>query len=374
MLKYILSKNPVKTACRLFKTGRVITKAVGGDEFASSLLPLRLQIEVTDRCNFDCVMCARQTSRVYNRDISYKTFHKLIDEIQPVYVTLNGSGEPLLNKEICEMLRLCRRKGITTSMPTNMLLMEGLIADRVLENLPNSLIFSLHGATPELFRSVTSSAGFETCLKNFEKLLLKINKRHTTLRVFCTLQSLNLNHYHQMFALVKKWGLLDSFVLATVFDYGPYKSQVMPGAQQLRDSISGLDVEIKRCVDEDKRAFLNSWRQELLNLEYQASMEISSPCLLPWYSAFIRANGDVHPCCYLTGEEYVMGNIHTHLFSQIWNSAKYRDFRVKIRENRLGIKTCKSCWNDNARLIKKYSFLVGGKTKWKKPSQAPNPE
>jgi len=365
ILKLILAKNPLLAARRLIKTERVIAKAIQGNEFASCALPLRLQIEVTDRCNFACMMCARQTAKIYNQDITYATFHKLIGQLRPLYVTLNGSGEPLLNQDIHAMLRLCRARQITTAMPTNMLLMDGLTAQRILETPPNYLTFSLHATTPELFHCITSSTGFQACLKNFEDLLLKIDRRKLVLRILCTLQSANLNHYRQMFALIKKWGLLHNVVLAAVFNYGPYTKQVIPGKQQLKETIADLDDELAKCQESDKKAFLNIWRQELLNLEYRPDTETSAPCLIPWYSTFIKANGDVMPCCYITSEEFVMGNIYSSSFAQIWNGKKYREFRIKITEDRLGLKTCKSCWNDNAAVVKRYTFLTLGKTNWK---------
>jgi len=203
-------------------------------------------------------------------------------------------------------------------------------------------------------------------VQNIELLLSKIDRKRTTVRMLCVLQTLNLEHYQEMFELVKKWGLLDNFVLATIFNYGPYYNKdVVPDLEKVNKALDALEKEISRCVQEDKSKFLKSWRQELLNLKYMQTMRVTGPCLLPWYSTYIKVNGDVIPCCYLENEDFVMGNITSSSFAEIWNGAKYREFRRILRDNRPVLKKCVACWNDQGSLVKKYIFFALGKTKWK---------
>jgi pyrroloquinoline quinone biosynthesis protein E len=52
-------------------------------------------------------------------------------------------------------------------------------------------------------------------------------------------------------------------------------------------------------------------------------------CLLPWEYMFVRANGEVAPCCALFGSEkgVVVGNILQEDFSQIWRGERYNGYR-----------------------------------------------
>ena len=52
-------------------------------------------------------------------------------------------------------------------------------------------------------------------------------------------------------------------------------------------------------------------------------------CLLPWEYMFIRANGDVAPCCALFGSEKgaVVGNILQEDFGEISRGPRFREFR-----------------------------------------------
>jgi radical SAM protein with 4Fe4S-binding SPASM domain len=52
-------------------------------------------------------------------------------------------------------------------------------------------------------------------------------------------------------------------------------------------------------------------------------------CLQPWEYVFLRANGDVAPCCALFGSDRgaVMGNVLEEDFRAIWLGERYREFR-----------------------------------------------
>ena len=52
-------------------------------------------------------------------------------------------------------------------------------------------------------------------------------------------------------------------------------------------------------------------------------------CLQPWEYMFIRANGDVAPCCAVFGSErgVTMGNVLEESFETIWLGEPYRKFR-----------------------------------------------
>ena len=52
-------------------------------------------------------------------------------------------------------------------------------------------------------------------------------------------------------------------------------------------------------------------------------------CLQPWDYVFIRANGDVQPCCAVFGEDRaaIMGNVFRDEFTDIWNGERFTRFR-----------------------------------------------
>ena len=69
--------------------------------------PRKLNIEVTTRCNLDCAMCMRRVWKEDTGDMSLETYKALLPvfpEIEAANVI--GIGEPLLNENIFEMIRV----------------------------------------------------------------------------------------------------------------------------------------------------------------------------------------------------------------------------------------------------------------------------
>ncbi|MDM8540088.1 SPASM domain-containing protein, partial [Desulfococcaceae bacterium HSG9] len=94
---------------------------------------------------------------------------------------------------------------------------------------------------------------------------------------------------------------------------------------------------------------------------------IKAPCLIPWFSTYITAIGNVLPCCYLTDEndENVMGNIYDSSFDVIWNGDQYKKFRKQLRENRENLNVCNSCVRDDSSRIKQYGLFFRRKMLWR---------
>ncbi|MBD3213900.1 MAG: radical SAM protein, partial [Candidatus Lokiarchaeota archaeon] len=365
-LLLIFGNNQFTSLFKIKKAFSVLFYSILGTPAASEDGPIRLQIEITDRCNFDCIMCDRhnlQKIRTLDNIISYKTFKHMVENINPLYLTLNGLGEPLLNTDIYKFLELCNRKHITTSMPSNMSLMNDINIEKLVSNPPTILTFSLHGTNPQSFEEITRSSTFYRCIENFEKLLATMDRKKTIIRILCCLQSKNLEEYESMFQYLKKWELLDSFRLEPVFDFG-VDSDIVPTYTQLKTAIANINKDINSITERQKKLFYIIWREKLIDLLSRKTLKNESPCLTPWISTYITATGKVLPCCYLTSEKYVMGNIYKNSFNEIWNGKKYRAFRRLLIDSRENIPECYGCfWNDYDR-VRKYRLITFGQTRW----------
>jgi molybdenum cofactor biosynthesis enzyme MoaA len=60
--------------------------------------PKKLNIEVTTRCNLDCVMCMRKVWKEDSGDMTLETYKALLPAFSKIEaINLIGIGEPLLN-------------------------------------------------------------------------------------------------------------------------------------------------------------------------------------------------------------------------------------------------------------------------------------
>jgi radical SAM protein with 4Fe4S-binding SPASM domain len=65
-------------------------------------------------------------------------------------------------------------------------------------------------------------------------------------------------------------------------------------------------------------------------------------CTDPWNFAFVQADGDIRPCCWI---DDTMGNVNTESFESIWNSQKYQDLRKSVAS----ANPRSECWGCQAR-------------------------
>ena len=381
--KNVLGNSITTILPRLKKSAATLHSMITGRDTASRSLPLRLQIEITDRCNFNCIMCDRPDliaqGHKLNNDIPYETFARLIDQIKPYYVTINGRGEPLLHPQLNKIIELCRRRKITTAMPTNMSLARGEKLQMLLNALPDILTVSFHGPHAESFQNITKSDTFDRFSANLDQLLTKTDpkndrirnishknhKKTTKIRLLSALQAANMNDYQEMFDFLKKRNILNDMCLLPVFDYrGPNAKTVIPTNQKINETNAKLTQLIENTEDTEKKNFFQRWQNTLLQIKPNCQTNQTAPCLIPWFSTYLSASGDVTPCCYLTGKHNIMGNINDQPFEEIWNGQKYRLFRKKMRQKRQNLPDCLLCQRNDSARVRKYKFAALGKSLW----------
>lgn len=367
----VFGRSPATILPRLGKGIHVLAGMLRGGVLASTHLPIRVQVEVTDKCNFDCIMCNRLTRPNVQfklaSDINHETFTRLIEQIQPSYVTLNGLGEPALNKSIDKILIECRKRGIQTQMPSNMSIRKVML-EKIAPNPPGVLTFSMHGATRESFEAISVNSKFEECIELFEAFLSKVDRKQVEIRVLCALQAKNLTDYGGFYDYLAKWGLLDNLVLVPVFDYqtgGGEDRRFIPTPGEVSQALAALDRDLAACLDSRRTRFMQRWRSTLLDIRPAAQIVETGPCLVPWFSTYITARGKVLPCCYLTDEDHVLGNINEEDFATIWNGPKYQEFRRQLRDNRGQLSGCRNCPRNDAGRLRKYNPFSLIATKWK---------
>lgn len=324
--------------------------------------PVRVQFETTDHCNLKCIMCTRELMNDMNsRAISMETFRQVVDEIQPFYLTLNGLGEPLLDKSIFDKLALLHERGIMSVMPTNGTYVRRSKLDKLAANLPDILQLSIDGATRESFEGVRRLGDFAQITANYRDIATRRaagkSRPNTSIRILCALQKRNLFDYREMYRLWKSIPDV-SFSLVPVFQYdaeGGAFENLTPSRDEIERLQSQLDVAISEAVSEQEKGFYRSWRDAadhwLDASSYQPGAIHTGACAVPWFSTYIDAKGRVYPCCYLTDTDHVMGNVHSDSFMAIWHGDRYREFRRRLVEDRANLKGCRTCPRNDQRIL-----------------------
>ena len=136
--------------------------------------PRKLNIEVTTDCNLNCSMCMRNVFHEEPGDMSLDTFKALL----PVFpelesVNIIGIGEPLLNKNIFEMIKLGKENlppNARFSLTTNGTLIDDHVAEQLVKSGLDDIVISVDGATPSTFDAIRKDASLDDVLRNIERL------------------------------------------------------------------------------------------------------------------------------------------------------------------------------------------------------------
>lgn len=79
----------------------------------------RIYIEILNYCNLNCSFCVKTTKK--KKQMSISEFSHVLDEIKEYtdYIYLHVQGEPLLHKDINEIINIANKKGFFVNLTTN---------------------------------------------------------------------------------------------------------------------------------------------------------------------------------------------------------------------------------------------------------------
>ncbi|GHU50046.1 hypothetical protein AGMMS49975_00290 [Clostridia bacterium] len=151
--------------------------------FAKVIYPRSVVIEVSSRCNLNCVQCAQNEISRPKSDMSLSLFKKIIDDVAlnspDSNVWLSNYGEPLIiGEQIADMLYYARDKGIrNTYMNTNGVLLNGRMREILMDGDLAHLIVGIDGLSADVYESIRIGAKREEVYNNVLELKREMQKR-----------------------------------------------------------------------------------------------------------------------------------------------------------------------------------------------------
>jgi len=322
-----------------------------------------LQVEVSSQCHAACIYCPTAIYRKENsnRLMSLETFHRLLpDFARARLVYLQGWGEPLLNPNFFEMVRLTKDAGCQVGVTTNTMLLDEARLTEVVSSGVDVITFSLAGG-----RQTNDAVRKGTCMEqvlNTARQLQHIKAQKGTDRpevhlAYMLLRS-GLTEIEQLPDLVAGLGITQ--IVISTLDFIPTlaleREALIPSNQADFVALcSQLDEVVKAAqsfgVDVHYQCITTAERPEENGLATPTEMDLALffSHTLPicteniQRSAFISADGDVSPCVFThlpvkfpeapavqMGRPYQalsFGNVCEQSLAEIWESKAYRVFR-----------------------------------------------
>jgi len=303
--------------------------------------PVIYNIETTNVCNMKCQMCPRTTKMTRSIETMTKeTFSKIVEQIRPhtdddwqkwesfvqehygifpndmsenhffLYIIprviqLHGYGDPLIDRNIADEVKLLKEKGFQSYFSCNP---ANIDIDRTIEIFESGLDYikySIESVDDEEHKQIRGQLSNFTESYNKILKLLEI-KKEKNYKTTIIITMLNLDRRNQS----EEW-------------------------EKLKEKFKDLDVYI----------YLKSEDQQWYRKNYHGTKSVhwSEPCKHPWMTMTIKSNGEVAMCMEDYNNEIILGDAKKESLYDIWNGEKYNKFRKDHFDLTRGIKCMGEC-------------------------------
>jgi MoaA/NifB/PqqE/SkfB family radical SAM enzyme len=327
----------------------------------AELSPSVVFIEVTNRCNLLCETCPRTYfEREPLKSLSLKEFIIIAEQFPHMQrALLHGIGEPLLNRELPQIIKYLKGRNVEVIINSNGTLLTPQWQKNLIESGLDQYRCSIDGATNETYARIRGAALLPKLKKGLEGLVKtkeQLGAITPHISIWCVATRENLQELPDLLRLAASLGVPEVYMQRMVFfakspdqQYGMARDEI---------AIFGKDDDVEERIIEECTTlssdlginFLASGGRDPINSLAAARPADFAPwqaCMRPWTTAYITANGNCLPCCispFATNDydSLILGNLFERPFHEIWNEPLYQKFRTDLLSDHPH-QACASC-------------------------------
>ncbi len=264
-----------------------ITCFVVGKFFDRTLsrFPRTVQVETTNACNAQCVICPHKTMTRSIQTMDDETYTRVIDQCAEYHcrsVHLHNFGEPMLDKNIIERIQYAKSRGLkSVKLFTNGSILPERLAYGLATSGLDEIKISFDGASKEEFERIRYPLKFESVVRNIHRLVDTRNSNETHLKILVTCSS-TTKKSDTMILLEKK---VDSFSFGKIHNWGD------------TDVVETLQKKIRK------------------------------PCSRVWRTFTVLSDGTVSLCCLDYDGKVIVGDTKSDPIVTIWKNDPYKKLR-----------------------------------------------
>jgi radical SAM protein with 4Fe4S-binding SPASM domain len=228
-------------------------------------------------------------------------------------------GEPLLNKDLPQMVSEAHEAGLYTIVSTNAQAMTPEMAESLVKAGLSRIIVSMDGLTDESYGAYRIGGILAQCKAALGYLRDAKQRLHG--RTLIELQVLRLRtNEHEWEEFKRQYRLFGAdrlvFKTAQLYDYAD-GHPLMPSDPRYSRYVQGTDGKYHR-------------------------RKLRKGCFRVWSGVVVTTKGDVLPCCYDKSHAYPYGNIMDTPLADLFTNDKAMAFRKAAMNEQPSI--CKECW------------------------------
>lgn len=290
---------------------------------SEKFIPLIISWNVTRKCNLKCSHCyINAASGEYTDELNTEESKRLIDQISEVsrpLLILSG-GEPLLRKDVFELIQYGTQKGLRMGLGSNGALIDNDVAKKLKEAGIKTVSISLDSHVPEHhdeFRGVKGS------WQKAVNAIKALRDNDVLVQVNTTLTQQNYSEIDDIMSLAEKLGV-ENFHLFFLVPTGR-------GTKIADITPAMYENMIKTTFAKTARHKLNvrpSCAPQFMRIAKDMNLDMRQwirGCIAGLYYCRVYPNGEITPCPYLPVK---LGNIREKSFKDIWfNSDIFKALR-----------------------------------------------
>ena len=264
----------------------------------------KIYVEITNICNMHCSFCP-ETTRA-KAFMSVEHFEHIAKQIIAYtdYVYLHVKGEPLLHKELKEILNICNKYGLKINISTN-----GTLLKDKKDIIKNANIRQLN-----------------ISLHSFEK------DDADKLKTYLT-DVLNASDYLNKYGVIVRYKLWNNSIKSN--------DKIIRVLEQ-KYNVSIQDIEYDKDIKLKDRVFL-SIKQPFRWPDISEDNRQETTCYGLRHQIAILVDGTVVPCCVDNNGDINLGNIFDTNLDEILNSDYAQNIKRGFENNKCIHKLCKKC-------------------------------
>lgn len=323
-----------------------------------SFYPATVVFHPTARCNLNCTMCVIN-SYDFPKELTLLEVKKIIDQIaffKPHFYI--AGGEPLLRKDLEQIIACAKKRGLITTLTTNGILLNSKRASSLIKSGVDGITVSIDG--PKMINDQIRGGGnFEkavAAIRRIQKIRQKNKQIFPKLKIATVISGFSHRYLEKMVKLAEDLKIDEINFLH--LDYKvkkiakTHQDCLMRHFNQLTDCLGYVVGDIpslaeKKFIDINP-VILKQQIQKVNSGPHSVSISFAPPvpltkiddyysgkyfrdfaCTNSWFSVTILPNGDLVPCFSLK-----IGNLMEKDFKYLWNSHLYKKFRRYLKENR----------------------------------------
>jgi MoaA/NifB/PqqE/SkfB family radical SAM enzyme len=320
-------------------------------------LPVCVYLETTNRCNLLCTTCPRTYEELEPpADMSWQLFTKIVDQLPDLErAVLHGVGEPMLVKNLPEMVSYLKDHGVFVLFNTNGTVLNERNGRALMTAGLDELRVSLDAANAKSYRAIRGKDCFGRILKNvraFRNLQEREGKDRPRVSAWLTGLKETIAELPAFVKVAAEIGVKEVYLQRLVFFEDDAIGHARPD-QALFERVNREDEahleEATRLAQSYGIAFSASGAasEPGMSLRRRDSASPWSMCRRPWTVMYFTANGRALPCCIAPFskrgyENYTLGDATQQSLREIWSGGAYRAFREVLLSDRAPA-ACASC-------------------------------